>query len=130
MGFFHRDDVDTSCSDGDIRSFCGMGAKRYCCEISWKDIRKKFKADLKGNYAYLSFIDGGVLRRDCRAINRGFNAVIEATVHATRYVLNRREDLLDKIKYYGGIIDRCGGKREREAYKLLMGYLKSFKAER
>ncbi len=90
----------------------------------------KFKADLKGNYAYLSFIDGGVLRRDCRAINRGFNAVIEATVHATRYVLSGREDLLNKIKYYGGIIDRCGGKREREAYKLLMGYLKSFKAER
>lgn len=90
----------------------------------------KFKADLKGNYAHLSFIDGGVLRRDCRAVNRGFNAVIEATVHATRYVLNRREDLLDKIKYYGGIIDRCGGKREREAYKLLMDYLKSFKAER
>ena len=90
----------------------------------------KFKADLKGNYAYLSFIEGKVLRRDCRAVNRGFNAVIEATVHATRYVLNKRKDLLDKIKYYGGLIDRCGGRREREAYKLLMEYIESSKAER
>ena len=89
----------------------------------------KFKADLKGNYAHLSFIDGGVLRRDCRAVNRGFNAVIEATVHATRYVLNRRKDLLDKIIYYGKIVERCGGKREKEAYKLLMEYIKPSKAE-
>jgi len=94
--------------------------------LSWV----KFKADLKGNYAHLNFIEGEVLRRDCRAVNRGFNAVIEATVHATRYVLNKRDDLLNKIRYYGGIVDRCGGKREREAYKLLMEYIELSKAER
>ena len=83
----------------------------------------KFKADLKGSHAYLEPVDGGVLRRECRAVNRGFNAVIEATVHATRYVISGSEDLRKRIEYYGRIVGRCGGKREKEAYRILMRYL-------
>ncbi len=84
----------------------------------------KFKADLRGNYAYLSFINGEVLRRDFRAVNRGFNAVIEATIHATRFIIKKSRELRDRIDYYGKIVERCGGKREKEAYKILLEYIK------
>ncbi len=83
----------------------------------------KFKARLDRNFAYLSFVDGEVLRKDVRAVNRGFNAVIEATIHGTRYIISGSKELRDKIEYYGRIVERCGGKREKEAYKLLLNYI-------
>lgn len=82
----------------------------------------KFDATLQGNYALLSFSDGEVLRREVRAVNRGFSAVIEATVHGTRYVFSGSENLAERIRYYGRIVERCGGKREKEAYRLLLEY--------
>ncbi len=82
----------------------------------------RFDAELHGNYAILSFSDGEVLGGELRAVNRGFNALIEATVHATRYVLSRSEKLAGKIRYYGRIVERCGGERERRAYRLLVKY--------
>jgi len=36
----------------------------------------KFKADLRGRYAYLEPLDGGVLRRELRAVNRGFKMTL------------------------------------------------------
>ncbi len=82
----------------------------------------KFSARMEGNFAHLEFIQGEVLRKDIRAINRGFNAVIEAAVHGTRYLLSRNPELRDRILYYGRIVERCGGKREKEAFDLLLGY--------
>ncbi|AKG92344.1 hypothetical protein GAH_00302 [Geoglobus ahangari] len=82
----------------------------------------KFSARVEGNYAILDFAEGEVLRSDLRAINRGFNMLIEATVHATRYVLSGSEALAERIRYCGRIIERCGGRREKEAYELLLGY--------
>ncbi|AIY89130.1 DUF447 family protein [Geoglobus acetivorans] len=86
--------------------------------LSWV----KFRAMLDGNFAVLEFLEGDVLRKEVRAVNRGFNALIEATVHATRYVLTGSKTLADKIRYYGRIVERCGGSREKEAYRLLVKY--------
>ncbi|WP_321430786.1 DUF447 domain-containing protein [uncultured Methanolobus sp.] len=58
-----------------------------------------------------------------RAPNRGFFAVIEACIHATRYQLTGENKYLKLIKVYGDIVDKCGGKNEKEAMKLLYGYL-------
>lgn len=82
----------------------------------------KFNARLEGNYAILDLVDGEVLKKEVKAINRGFNMLIEATVHATRYVLSGSETLAEKIRYCGRIIDRCGSRREKEAYELLLRY--------
>ena len=62
----------------------------------------------------------------CRphAVNRGFAAVIEATVHATRYRISRSEDLKKLIDYNTSIVRKCGGTRELEALDLLETYLK------
>ncbi|MBP1909920.1 DUF447 domain-containing protein [Methanolobus bombayensis] len=58
-----------------------------------------------------------------RAPNRGFLGVIEACIHGTRYQLTGDEKYLKLIKAYGDIVDKCGGETEKEAMKLLYGYL-------
>ncbi len=56
-------------------------------------------------------------------VNRGFNSVIDATVHGTRYKVTRDKGLLDLIDYHAGIIKKCGGPRESEALSLLFDYI-------
>jgi hypothetical protein len=56
-------------------------------------------------------------------VNRGFNSIIEATVHATRYKVTRDPDLKKHIEYHAGIVRKCGGKKELEALKMLNGYI-------
>lgn len=51
--------------------------------------------------------------------NRGFNAVLEATVHATRYQLTREEKYLEWITHYESLASKCGGDSEKKAMKLL-----------
>lgn len=58
-----------------------------------------------------------------RPINRGFNSIIEATVHATRYVLTRDPDLKRLIDHHADLIRRCGGDREIQALALLLQYI-------
>ena len=57
-------------------------------------------------------------------VNRGFNSIIDATIHATRYMRNRDAELKKLIDYHAGIIRKCGGKQEIEALNLLMSYIK------
>lgn len=56
-------------------------------------------------------------------VNRGFNSVIEATVHTTRYRENQDPALKKLIDYHMGIVNKCGGKRELEALELLKKYM-------
>jgi len=56
-------------------------------------------------------------------VNRGFNSIIDATVHATRYRLTRDPELKKLIEYHAGIIRKCGGKHELEALGMLVRYI-------
>ena len=56
-------------------------------------------------------------------VNRGFNSIIDATVHATRYRENRDPELKKLIDYHSGIVRRCGGKKELAALEMLMKYI-------
>jgi hypothetical protein len=67
----------------------------------------------------LSPVEAQIKRRQIKTINRGFNAVIEATVEATRYVVLKDKKYLDRLEYYNTIVQKCGGSREKEAMKLL-----------
>lgn len=58
-----------------------------------------------------------------KAPNRGFNAVLEATIHATRYKIDGDEKYLKLIKFYEDIVNKCGGENEKEALKLLHTFL-------
>ena len=56
-------------------------------------------------------------------VNRGFNSIIDATVHATRYRVSRDPALKTLIDYDAIIVQKCGGPREREALEMLMRYI-------
>jgi hypothetical protein len=56
-------------------------------------------------------------------VNRGFNSIIDATVHTTRYRRNKDPALKKLIDYHVSIVNKCGGKRELEALELLKKYM-------
>jgi len=81
----------------------------------------KFKAKLRDGWVDLELLEGQVVKREVRAVNRGFNAIIEALVHATR--LKQNPKLIEKVKYYTEIVEKCGGKLEKEALRIMWKYL-------
>ncbi|RCU48319.1 DUF447 family protein [Haloplanus salinus] len=56
--------------------------------------------------------------RPVPAINRGFYAVVDATVAASRLDVPAfdTETLLDRLDYFAETVERCGGPAEREAF--------------
>jgi hypothetical protein len=56
-------------------------------------------------------------------VNRGFSSIVDATVHATRYVRNRDPWLGRLIEHHSGLARKCGGPREWEALELLHQYI-------
>jgi hypothetical protein len=57
-------------------------------------------------------------------VNRGFSSIIDATVHATRYIRSRDPWLGQLIKHHTGLARKCGGPREWEALELLNRYIR------
>ena len=55
-------------------------------------------------------------------IHRGHGAVIEATVAASRLDVAAYDTdaLCDRLSYLEGVVERCGGSREREAFRRLV----------
>ncbi len=62
-------------------------------------------------------------RKAVKAINRGLNAVIEAAVLATRLNLAKDEQEKEEMRrlreHYKEIVEKCGGRREKEAIEIL-----------
>jgi len=60
-----------------------------------------------------------VRRRTVPTINRGFGAVIDATVAVSRLDVPAYDTaaLLDRLAYFADTVDRCGGPAEREAFR-------------
>lgn len=67
---------------------------------------------------------GKIIQRSIQPISRGFNAVIEATVHATRYLAMKDPKYLRQIEHYEEIVRKCGGRREKEAMRKLKEFLR------
>ena len=69
----------------------------------------------KGDLFELTPVKGVVCNKPIVSVNRGFSAIIESLVHATRYQLKRDPKYLDLIGHYDRIVQICGGAREKEA---------------
>jgi hypothetical protein len=69
----------------------------------------------------LSPVDAAVVESVVPTINRGFAAVIEATVAASRLDVPAydTETLLSRLRYFADVTERCGGRPEREAFAAL-----------
>ena len=56
-------------------------------------------------------------------VHRGLNNIIEATVHATRFIVNKDPWLANLIRHHGDLVMRCGGEQDKKAIKLLYSYI-------
>ena len=64
-------------------------------------------------------VKGKIHHRVIKPVNRGFNAVIEASIHATRFVGKKDQEYLRQIAYCNTMVKKCGGNQEKEAMKML-----------
>lgn len=86
--------------------------------VSWC----KFSAKLSGAFAELTLLDGEICGKFVRAYNRGFAALIEALIYATRYKIvedDAKEFMEKEIYRCKNIVMRCGSWREKMAFKIL-----------
>ena len=62
--------------------------------------------------------ESAVVRECVPTVNRGFGAVVGATVAASRLDVSGSDTakLLDRLRYFADVVDRCGGPAEREAF--------------
>jgi hypothetical protein len=62
--------------------------------------------------------DSTVRERRVPTVDRGFAAVVDATVAASRLDVEsyETEALLDRLAYFASVVDSCGGPRVREAF--------------
>ena len=87
---------------------------------AWIGFRAEVTHETEQTYMVdLTSVSESILTPNIRRVNRGFDAVIDATVHATRYVFNHSEDLKQKILYDFELIRKCGGEDEFAAKKIL-----------
>ncbi len=87
--------------------------------LGWILFECKCKKGKNISVVEMSPIKGKINTRKLKPVNRGFNAVIEASIHATRYVVFMDQKYLERIDYYNSIVKKCGGVREKEAMGLL-----------
>ncbi len=68
-------------------------------------------------------VEVSVEREVVPTVNRGFNAVVEATVAASRLEVPAYDTdvLVDRLAHLESVVERCGGERDREAFALLTG---------
>ena len=90
---------------------------------AWVDVDAAFRgAEERGGTRLerwaLSPVETGVRREYVPTINRGFCAVIDATVAASRLDVAGYEtdELLDRLVHLAETVERCGGQRERAAF--------------
>jgi hypothetical protein len=69
----------------------------------------------------LAPLDSEVRRRRVPTINRGFYAVVDATVAASRIDVPAfdTDELRERLRYFETVVETCGGPAEREAFERL-----------
>jgi len=67
----------------------------------------------------LTATDSEIERQVVPTFSRGYAAVVEATVAASRLDVPAydTETLRERIEYFADVVERCGGPREREAFE-------------
>ncbi|MEF8843377.1 MAG: DUF447 domain-containing protein [Haloarculaceae archaeon] len=73
----------------------------------------------------LSPVESRVLRESVPTTNRGYYAVVEATVAASRLDVDAydRAELLDRLRYFESVVETAGGPAEREAFERVREYV-------
>jgi hypothetical protein len=102
------------------------GGTRVCC-LAGAEAWVAFVAKIERETSEALIVDLDVLHEQVEGlklhpVNRGFNSIIEATVHATRYVRTRDPVMADLIQHHTSLVRKCGGNREQEALDILLSH--------
>jgi hypothetical protein len=88
------------------------------------EVTERGDATVRGTHVVtwdLEPVESAVEHETVPIINRGHSAVVEATVAASRLDVESYDTdaLLDRLARLEGVVDTCGGERERAAYARL-----------
>ena len=89
---------------------------------AWVEVRvERIDAGEEGDTRWVEWalrpVDSGVERERPWTTNRGYYAVVEATVAASRLGVDAydQEALRERLAYFESVVETCGGERERAA---------------
>jgi len=87
-------------------------------EVTVEEVGSETEGDTTIRTWALDPAESAVVRERVPTINRGFGAVVDATVAASRLDVPDFDTaaLLDRLAYSADVVDRCGGPAEREAF--------------
>ncbi|MFC7187377.1 DUF447 domain-containing protein [Halorubrum yunnanense] len=87
-------------------------------EVTVDEVGRETEGDTTIRTWALDPVERAVRRERVPTINRGFGAVIDATVAASRLDVPGfdTDELLDRLAYFADVVDRCGGPAERDAF--------------
>ena len=93
-------------------------------EIEAEAIDRGSEGDTQWVEWELTPIESVVERESVPTTNRGYYAVIEATVAASRLDVPGYDSdaLRERIAYFEGVVERCGGPRERAAFERFLDH--------
>jgi hypothetical protein len=102
----------------------GTPMHRLAAAEAWVAFRAEVIGESSEAYSILlTPLKEMVLARSIHPVNRGFNAIIEAAVHATRYIMNHDPKLEWLIRHHLALAKKCGGEREKEAAGMVEGFI-------
>jgi len=118
---FTRDPVDFVDAALSVRELDGpvLDSADAWVEVSTERVGIDREGDTEVVTWELRPVDSGVERRVVPTTSRGFSAVVEATVAASRLDVPDydRETLLDRLAYFEGVVETAGGEHERSAFE-------------
>ena len=87
-------------------------------EVNAEEVAAEDEGDTTVRTWELSPVESAVVSERVPTVNRGFGAVVDATVAASRLDVPAFDtgELLDRLRYFADVVDRCGGPVEREAF--------------
>ena len=87
-------------------------------EVDVEEVAAETEGDTTVRTWELSPAESAVVSERVPTVNRGFGAVVDATVAASRLDVPAFDtaELLDRLRYFADVVERCGGPAEREAF--------------
>lgn len=87
-------------------------------EVRATEVDRERRGDTIVRTWALEPVESAVVSERVPTVNRGFGAVVDATVAASRLDVPGYDTaaLLERLRYFADVVDRCGGPVEREAF--------------
>jgi uncharacterized protein len=90
---------------------------------SWREVKLVSQAGTSDRAELCCRVLFDGRQKDFLGFRRAGNAVIEATILATRLAFHDREVVVERLSQYGEIVEKTGDEHDREAFQLVHDYV-------